>query len=395
MASLFSSELTLDCRFSSNSCYKETIGGISAQVSRSEALSEKISELVDYVNSLQDEMNKIGGFKRELPHCMRLLKEEIGKMKEEMAELEKCNAEPPVLEEFIPLKKISTDEKDDDKVEGNNKEKDVSSKEKMNWMSSVQLWNSDTNNQSPDTDFNTTNNNKLSLKPENKKKRKEEEVNRGVMDNSFQSGKIRTVGRAFVPFKRCANFPVMTVGKEDKNVLTVPKLSLCTPEIKNSMDAITSIGFIPKSSSSKLGSLSSTNVRSSLKSGQQQNSRKQRRCWSPELHRKFVNALQSLGGSQAATPKQIRDHMQVDGLTNDEVKSHLQKFRLHTRKATLKSGGMWMSQEQCGESSKQNNCQSGSPEGPLQLGGSSVGYSSEYEDDDKSESHTHLSVRDS
>ena len=31
---------------------------------------------------------------------------------------------------------------------------------------------------------------------------------------------------------------------------------------------------------------------------QQQNSRKQRRCWSPELHRRFVEALQQLGGSQ-------------------------------------------------------------------------------------------------
>jgi SHAQKYF class myb-like DNA-binding protein len=53
-------------------------------------------------------------------------------------------------------------------------------------------------------------------------------------------------------------------------------------------------------------------------------SRKQRRCWSPELHRRFVNALNQLGGSQVATPKQIRELMKVDGLTNDEVKSHLQ-----------------------------------------------------------------------
>ncbi|GAQ87676.1 transcription factor [Klebsormidium nitens] len=61
-------------------------------------------------------------------------------------------------------------------------------------------------------------------------------------------------------------------------------------------------------------------------------SRKQRRCWSPELHRRFVNALNQLGGSQVATPKQIRELMKVDGLTNDEVKSHLQKYRLHTRR---------------------------------------------------------------
>ena len=28
-----------------------------------------------------------------------------------------------------------------------------------------------------------------------------------------------------------------------------------------------------------------------------QNQRKQRRCWSPELHRRFLHALQQLGGS--------------------------------------------------------------------------------------------------
>ncbi|KAL0737541.1 hypothetical protein Bca4012_013751 [Brassica carinata] len=52
--------------------------------------------------------------------------------------------------------------------------------------------------------------------------------------------------------------------------------------------------------------------------------RKQRRCWSHELHRRFLNALKQLGGPHVATPKQIRELMKVDGLTNDEVKSHLQ-----------------------------------------------------------------------
>ncbi|KAJ0959679.1 hypothetical protein J5N97_000671 [Dioscorea zingiberensis] len=40
-----------------------------------------------------------------------------------------------------------------------------------------------------------------------------------------------------------------------------------------------------------------------------QTHRKARRCWSPDLHRRFVNALQILGGSQVATPKQIRELM--------------------------------------------------------------------------------------
>ncbi|KAI5075301.1 hypothetical protein GOP47_0009377 [Adiantum capillus-veneris] len=63
-----------------------------------------------------------------------------------------------------------------------------------------------------------------------------------------------------------------------------------------------------------------------------QTPRKARRCWSPELHQRFLHALQQLGGPQVATPKQIREVMHVEGLTNDEVKSHLQKFRLHTRR---------------------------------------------------------------
>ncbi|XP_076956004.1 transcription factor HRS1-like isoform X2 [Bidens hawaiensis] len=62
-----------------------------------------------------------------------------------------------------------------------------------------------------------------------------------------------------------------------------------------------------------------------------QANKKERRCWSQELHRRFLNALQHLGGAHA-TPKQIREFMKVDGLTNDEIKSHLQKYRLHTRR---------------------------------------------------------------
>ncbi|CAA2993877.1 transcription factor HHO3-like [Olea europaea subsp. europaea] len=66
---------------------------------------------------------------------------------------------------------------------------------------------------------------------------------------------------------------------------------------------------------------------------EKQSERKARRTWSPELHKRFLQALEQLGGSHVATPKQIREFMKVDGLTNDEVKSHLQKYRLHPRRS--------------------------------------------------------------
>ncbi|KAI3446030.1 hypothetical protein Pfo_002695 [Paulownia fortunei] len=398
MGSLILPELSLDCRFSSKACVRRTFGEFLAEVSTSDSASEKILKLDDYVNRLRDEMKKIDAFKRELPLCMLLLSDAIVATEEELAQCKKLNAEP-VLEEFIPLKKSCTDDKVED-----TKEKDISCRDKMNWMSSVQLWNSDNHHYYPNTDISD---NKPALKLENSKKRTEEEINRPVMDNLFQSDKNRTVGRAFMPFKGCANIPVMTVGKEDRDELPVPGLSLCMPEIKNVREGINSIGFSPKSSCSRSGSSSATNVPSNFKTGQQQTSRKQRRCWSPELHRQFINALQQLGGAQAATPKQIRELMQVDGLTNDEVKSHLQKYRLHARRVTTNSStqpvDLWMPEEQCGESLKQSNSQSGSPQGPLQLVASSRGTSGadsiEDEDDEKSESHSwksdiHLSGRD-
>ncbi|CAA3022862.1 myb family transcription factor EFM-like [Olea europaea subsp. europaea] len=390
-------ELSLTCRQSTMKPYiPKTISEFLAEVSLIINSSERLSKLDDYVNRLQDEMKKIDAFKRELPLCMLLITDALAIMKGELMQCKKSSTEP-ILEEFIPLKKISNDL--DEKAEAP-KDEIVSSRDKMNWMSSVQLWNSDNLNSCPDIEFS---NNKKALNRDNKR-RVEEENNRPVnlMDDLFQSSNNRTVGSAFMPFKGYTDFPVMTVRKEDRGELPgAPVLSLSTPGIKNGTDDMESRGLNSISSCSGSGSSSAANCLSNSRAGQQ---RKQRRCWSPELHRRFVNALQQLGGAQVATPKQIRDLMQVDGLSNDEVKSHLQKYRLHTRKVPPTTnissnqpvvlGGQWISHEQHGESSKQSNSQSGSPQGPLQLAGSSRGTSMtrgnsiEDEDDEKSESHS-------
>lgn len=69
-------------------------------------------------------------------------------LKEELIQCRRRNVEP-VFEEFIPLKK-SCDEAEKDEKTRMEKE----SKEKKNWMSSVQLWNStdDQNKQDADLD---------------------------------------------------------------------------------------------------------------------------------------------------------------------------------------------------------------------------------------------------
>ncbi|KAL4385244.1 hypothetical protein GQ457_15G008640 [Hibiscus cannabinus] len=52
--------------------------------------------------------------------------------------------------------------------------------------------------------------------------------------------------------------------------------------------------------------------------------------WTPELHKKFVEAVDQLGIDQAI-PSRILELMKVEGLTRHNVASHLQKYRMHRR----------------------------------------------------------------
>ncbi|GLT91762.1 hypothetical protein SLE2022_096350 [Rubroshorea leprosula] len=275
----------------------------------------------DYVEALEEERRKIQVFQRELPLCLELVTQAIETCRRELSGSttteyvhggqsecsEQTSSDGPVLEEFIPIKKGSSSEEDEQeshKPDNNIKEKN-GDKKKSDWLRSVQLWN----NQSPD--------------PPSKG---DAPKNGGVVE-------VRRNGGAFQPFHREKN--------GDKSVPSVTKPTASVPPTATS-------------STTENGTKESNgNIKKEEKEAQA--SRKQRRCWSPELHRRFLHALQQLGGSNAATPKQIREIMKVDGLTNDEVKSHLQKYRLHTRRPTptvhnngnpqpqfVVVGGIWM-----------------------------------------------------
>ncbi|XP_076926082.1 myb family transcription factor EFM-like [Bidens hawaiensis] len=294
------SELSLKCKPHSYSMLLKTIG--EQQLTHEHDQTQKLE---DFLYRLEEERLKIDAFKRELPLCMQLLTNAMETSRQQL-QTYRANQGSPILEEFIPVKNSSG--------EGPEKSSLSSIDNKANWMTSVQLWSQAGNTTNAGTGINNTNHVK---------------VTQTESENNFNT-KHRD-GGAFIPFSKDRNSSCSTPA------IVLPELALSSGE--KDVDHEKNKSFVRENSSFK-GDLTNSNqttgmTTAAVTTGAATNSqthRKTRRCWSPDLHRRFVNALQMLGGSQVATPKQIRELMKVDGLTNDEVKSHLQKYRLHTRR---------------------------------------------------------------
>ncbi|KAJ0031736.1 hypothetical protein Pint_13093 [Pistacia integerrima] len=302
------SELSLDCKPHSYSMLLKSFGDHADQ-------TQKLEEVLI---RLEEERFKIDGLKRELPLCMQLLTDAVEVSRQQLQAYRANQGPRPVLEEFIPLKNCSSE----------NSDKSPTISDKANWMTTAQLWSQTGNETKPQA--NTTS-------------PKETDVGFNVSPKLALDSKQRN-GGAFLPFSKERNscpsptlraLPDLALASADKemedkkfNENNENGISCSRRENNGKVGNVgVAIEQVKGTCNSIDGQTNSNNPTNAS-----QTHRKARRCWSPDLHRRFVNALQMLGGSQVATPKQIRELMKVDGLTNDEVKSHLQKYRLHTRR---------------------------------------------------------------
>ncbi|KAJ7565850.1 hypothetical protein O6H91_02G077300 [Diphasiastrum complanatum] len=299
-----------------------------------------MQQLPDYIKALEEERRKIDAFKRELPLCMQLLNDAIQESKEHLAEYQTTSTPA------FPMKLGCDYAETDLNLQNSNK---------PSWMAKAQLW---------------------SEHPERADMAKEEAKQTCSSSPKFILNSTHGSGGAFSPFVRGKQWEGVVSGSEETS--SVAKLTLSSGMNNIRKGAIRIVDEVAEDRVREVVETQGTEVISrhgttgvlgsgnsfgggslnSLHGTGHQNQRKARRCWSPELHRRFLSALEQLGGSQVATPKQIRELMKVDGLTNDEVKSHLQKYRLHTRRPSpvlhpaaspspqvVVLGGIWMPPE--------------------------------------------------
>ncbi|URD97221.1 MYB family transcription factor, partial [Musa troglodytarum] len=256
-------------------CAVPTVGGFVKDAATESG--GRAARLVESIRILEEEKRKIEAFKRELPLCIHLLGEVIDGLKKET---ERCGGGcfGRVLEEFLPV---------ESRVE---QDGGVQVDDKMNWMSSAQLW--------------SDNYGENDISPRNHEEK----------ENLFSECKSPGGGGAFLPFGAPST---VSASSEEKK----PARRVCGRGPK-------SVGRAPESWSPPAPATACGHLGFQ---SQHRPSRKARRCWSQELHRRFTLAIRQLGGAQGewllqslATPKRIREAMKVEGLTNDEVKSHLQ-----------------------------------------------------------------------
>ncbi|KAI7734584.1 hypothetical protein M8C21_009836 [Ambrosia artemisiifolia] len=204
---------------------------------------EKVQKYQEYIGALDEERKKIRVFERELPLCLELVSQAIERCRQQMCET--CDDEGdryydrtssdqcPVLEEFIPMKSTSSTNEDVDDQE-QQLSHNLFTCSKDDWLASAQL-----SIQASDPTF------------------KEDLFTKKLTTKEGKNG-----CDSFHPF-------------EEKK-----------PAISSSSDT-----------DDGCGGGGGRNDGGSNVEDKGRSNKKERRCWSPELHRRFLHALQQLGGA--------------------------------------------------------------------------------------------------
>ncbi|XVE72277.1 hypothetical protein DITRI_Ditri11bG0026500 [Diplodiscus trichospermus] len=266
----------------------QSLGHLIFDLSKIDNDSDRLSVLSDYICKHQEELSRIEALKHELPQCRLLLMESIETLKEEYINI-KNNMESqrgrPDLVQYLPTKGKNTDEQEQ-----------------------REIWEITYSNTEEEDQY---------CNPSYAKKQKTLASYNFQTRNSEQTQpckEYRKMEGLLLQYKDSISNPhgSSSIGKEEE-VATMDQSSRNYNQrflylIK--ADGIQTLNYKPKPLTRPIW-------------------KNNRRCWSSELHARFVEVLNLLGGIEVATPKQIRDLMQVEGLTIDQVKSHLQKYRLH------------------------------------------------------------------
>lgn len=218
----------------------------------------------------------------------------------------------PVLEEFIPLKTTTSDQNQDNTT-------DNISHDKANWMTTAQLWSQDSN---IETKPQTTTIPTLITYP---KLLQTENIGFNVSTNSklaLDTKQRNGGGGAFLPFTKdrnmCPPSPTLALASADnkdmelldKKCSETDQNGFSCPKRESSVSKVGNGGAGGNNNSSSDGQgTNSATPGATASCNTTQTHRKARRCWSPDLHRRFVNALQMLGGSQGNKSKKKKNSL--------------------------------------------------------------------------------------
>ncbi|XP_021296851.1 transcription factor HHO5-like [Herrania umbratica] len=253
----------------------KSISNLLEDLSKIDNESDKLSVLSDYICKHQEELSTVEALKRELPQCRLLLMDDaaIEALKEGFKNIEEkmeCQSRQPLVE-YLPTMRKNRNEQDQREFW-------------QTYSAEEEYWN-----------------------PIYAKKQKT------LVLGSFQPPNLKAVqpctdrnveGLGLLSYKECSSNSLGSPSTGKGKEVAIDQLSRHQSLLYLKVDDQT-VNYHPKPLTQPIW-------------------KNNRRCWSSELHARFVEALNLLGGIEVATPKQIRDLMQVEGLTIDQVKSHLQ-----------------------------------------------------------------------